>query len=73
MLHYRRRALGAEPAFIHRMVGITLHMADAAVHQMDPDAAATGTHETMGVSHLIRDGGRQVEIFLPRIEIPARH
>src|SRR5690606_32278612 len=42
VLHDPGRALGAEHALVHRMIGIALDVAQAAVLDVDADAAAAG-------------------------------
>src|SRR5690606_25497750 len=44
VLHDPGRALGAEHALVHRMIGIALDVAQPAVLDVDADAAAAGAH-----------------------------
>src|SRR5690606_7952588 len=48
VLHDPGRALGAEHALVHRMIGIALDVAQAAVLDVDADAAAAGAHVAGG-------------------------
>ena len=62
-MHDARRTLGTQHAAIHRMIGITLDIAQGAILQMHLDAAAAGAHIAGGVFHFVADGGRQVDFL----------
>ena len=56
--HDAGAALAAEHALIHRMIGIAFNIANAAILQMNANAAATGAHIAGGGLHLIADRRR---------------
>src|SRR5258708_32077778 len=53
LLHDAGRALGAEHALVDRVVAVALDVADAAILEMDLDAAAAGAHVAGRVLDLI--------------------
>ena len=53
LFHNPRRTLGADHAFVQRVVGIALDVPNLAVAQGDADPAAAGTHITGGVLDLL--------------------
>ena len=67
-LHDPGRALGAKHAPVHRMVAVALDIGEAAVLEVDVDAAAAGAHVAGGLAHLVRDARRRVEAV-----VCARH
>ena len=75
MVHDPGGALAADHAAIDRVVGVAVDVADPAVHQVHPDAAAAGAHVAGGRHHLVGDRRRGVDP-LARAEValqPAAH
>ena len=60
LLHDSRGALGANHAFVQRMIRVTFDIANLAVLNMRADAAAAGAHVTGGVLDFDGLGGRFV-------------
>ncbi len=71
LLHDARGAFAADHAAVDRMIAIALDVADAAVLQMDFDAAAAGAHVAGRVFDLVGHLGRGVD-DLPWREIGAQ-
>ena len=63
VVHDAGRALAAQHAVVHRVVGVALDVADAAVLQVDPDAAAAGAHVAGGGLHAVGDRRRRVDVL----------
>jgi hypothetical protein len=70
LLHDARGALAADHPAIDRVIAVALDVADAAILQMDFDAAATGAHVAGCAFDLVRHLGRRVD-DLARREIIA--
>src|SRR5438874_13421717 len=70
MLHDARGALAADDAAINRVPRIAPDKSDAAVLQVDFDAAAAGAHVAGRVFDLVGDARRGIDLF-PRRPVIA--
>ena len=61
VIHDPGRALGAEHALVHRVVAVALDVANAAVLQMNLDAAAAGAHVAGGGGNLVGAGSMEIQ------------